>query len=87
MKPLPHVLITDGACREADPEVFFPKSATSTSGSNFCFACPVRSKCLAWALDNNVEHGVWGGLSEHERRRLRRSRRKPGSSATELART
>jgi WhiB family redox-sensing transcriptional regulator len=66
------------ACKDAEPELFFPISATSASNplvkraKLICWSCPVRSKCLAYALDHRQEHGIWGGLTEEERRRIPR---------------
>jgi WhiB family transcriptional regulator, redox-sensing transcriptional regulator len=62
------------ACRHAEPELFFPVSATGPSRDQvaeakaICFGCQVRHQCLAFALDTRQEYGVWGGLSEQERR-------------------
>src|SRR5271163_344740 len=62
------------ACRPADPELFFPVSASGpsldqiTQAKAICAGCPVRQQCLAFALDTRQNHGVWGGMSEEERR-------------------
>ena len=62
------------ACRHADPELFFPVSASGpsldqvTQAKAICAGCPVRRQCLAFALDTRQDHGVWGGTSEEERR-------------------
>ncbi len=62
-----------GACRHVDPELFFPGQGEDASAAKkVCAGCPVRDQCLAFALENGVKHGIWGGLSERERRRLRR---------------
>ena len=62
-------------CREHDPEVFFPeKGGSSREAKRICADCPVRIECLAEALDNRIEWGVWGGLTERERRALLRKR-------------
>jgi WhiB family transcriptional regulator, redox-sensing transcriptional regulator len=61
-------------CRHADPELFFPVSAWGpsvdqiTQAKAICARCPVRRQCLAFALDTRQRHGVWGGMSEEERR-------------------
>ena len=66
------------ACRDAEPELFFPISATSASSARvthaklICASCQVRSNCLRYALDHRQEHGIWGGLTEEERRRIPR---------------
>ena len=69
------------ACRHADPELFFPVSAAGpsldqiTQAKAICARCPVRRQCLAFALDTMQDHGVWGGMSEQERRlRARKTR-------------
>ncbi len=61
-------------CVDADPEDFFPERGQSTAAAlRVCAACPVRSDCLSWALDNRVRFGVWGGTTEYERRALERA--------------
>ena len=66
------------ACRDAEPELFFPISATAAShaqvkrAKQICASCPVRSDCLRYALDHRQEQGIWGGLTEEERRRISR---------------
>lgn len=62
------------SCAETDPDIFHPEdgnAAQAEQAKSVCRRCPVRDQCLAYALDNNEEHGVWGGLSPKERRRLR----------------
>jgi WhiB family redox-sensing transcriptional regulator len=65
-------------CREEDPELFFPIGHTGPAlrqiedAKAVCRRCPVRSDCLAWALDSGQDAGVWGGLGEDERRALKR---------------
>jgi WhiB family redox-sensing transcriptional regulator len=62
------------ACRRADPELFFPVSRSGpsldqvTQAKAICAGCPVRQQCLAFALDTRQDYGVWGGMSEEERR-------------------
>lgn len=62
------------ACRDADPDVLFVRGAEQHSAKRVCMGCPVRTECLAEALDNRVEFGVWGGMTERERRALLRRR-------------
>jgi len=63
-------------CAETDPEAFFPEKGGSTrEAKRVCAGCPVRLQCLEYALGNDERFGIWGGLSERERRRLRLSRR------------
>lgn len=61
-------------CAETDPEAFFPEKGGSTrEAKRVCRRCPVRAECLAYALERDERFGIWGGLSERERRRLKRS--------------
>ena len=63
-------------CREYDPEVFFPeKGGSSREAKRICADCPVKAPCLEYALRNRIDHGVWGGTSERERRRILKRRR------------
>ena len=65
-----------GKCRELDPTLFFPSDGIGVQvAQRICAECPVKAECLEYALDNRVDHGVWGGASERERRRLLRKRR------------
>ena len=60
-------------CAQTDPEAFFPEKGGSTrDAKKVCGACNVRSQCLEYALANDERFGIWGGLSERERRRLRK---------------
>ncbi len=60
-------------CAEADPDAFFPEKGESTrAAKNICRRCLVKVECLRSALANDERFGVWGGLSDRERRRLRR---------------
>lgn len=62
-------------CRGVDPDLFFPKAGESyQQAQRVCRECPVRAQCLEYALDNCERFGVWGGLTERERRQLRRTR-------------
>ena len=66
------------ACRDEDPELFFPIGNTGPAilqieeAKSVCRTCPVIEDCLAWALESGQDAGVWGGLSEDERRALKR---------------
>ena len=71
----------DAACRDADPDLFFPDGDARSARAKvkmaklICRSCPVSTTCLSWALATGQEHGIWGGLTEDERRtRHRRSR-------------
>ncbi len=63
----------DALCAQTDPEAFFPEKGGSTrDAKRVCSSCEVRGECLEYALQNDERFGIWGGLSERERRRLRR---------------
>jgi WhiB family redox-sensing transcriptional regulator len=65
----------DALCAQTDPEAFFPEKGGSTrDAKRICTGCEVKAQCLEYALQNDERFGIWGGLSERERRRLRRSR-------------
>jgi WhiB family transcriptional regulator, redox-sensing transcriptional regulator len=72
---------TRAACRDEDPELFFPVSeigpgARQTERAKaVCARCPVRAQCLEYALDSGLDHGIFGGTTDAERRRLRRRTR------------
>ena len=60
-------------CAQTDPELFFPeKGQPSREAKATCLRCPVRVACLDWALEHDERFGVWGGISERQRRELRR---------------
>ena len=60
-------------CAQTDPEAFFPEKGGSTrEAKRICQACAVRDECLEYALLNDERFGIWGGLSERERRRVKR---------------
>ncbi|NNU28129.1 WhiB family transcriptional regulator [Isoptericola sediminis] len=60
-------------CAQTDPEAFFPEKGGSTrEAKKVCASCEVRSECLDYALENDERFGIWGGLSERERRKLKR---------------
>jgi WhiB family transcriptional regulator, redox-sensing transcriptional regulator len=62
-------------CLGVDPDLFFPERGASTrEAKEVCRGCVVRLDCLEYALTNGEKFGIWGGLSERERRRLRRQR-------------
>jgi WhiB family transcriptional regulator, redox-sensing transcriptional regulator len=63
-------------CRDLPPAIFFPSDGVGVEvARRYCFECPVRAACLEFALEQRIDHGVWGGASERERRRIMRSRR------------
>lgn len=65
-----------GRCRDIAPSVFFPSDGVGVDVARaICADCPVKAPCLEYALENKIDHGVWGGASERERRRIARRRR------------
>lgn len=69
-----HDWTSEAACNNADPDDLFVTGAAQNRAKAVCMSCPVRTQCLADALDNHVEFGVWGGMTERERRALLRRR-------------
>jgi WhiB family redox-sensing transcriptional regulator len=67
----------NAACRDADPDLFFPIGTAGNSlrqadeAKRICRRCPAQNQCLAWALENGITDGVWGGTTENERRAIR----------------
>ena len=61
-------------CNETRPDVLFVRGAAQNRAKQMCAGCPVKAECLAEALDNRIEWGVWGGMTERERRALLRRR-------------
>lgn len=65
--------MAEGVCAQVDPEIMYPEKGGSTREAKaVCMACPVRVACLEYALANDERFGIWGGLSERERRKLKR---------------
>lgn len=65
------------ACRALEPGEFFPSDGSGVAeAQRVCARCPVAAECLEYALEYRIEHGVWGGASERERRRILRERRR-----------
>ena len=61
-------------CAQTDPEAFFPEKGGSTrEAKRICVGCEVKGECLEYALEQDERFGIWGGLSERERRRLKRA--------------
>ena len=74
-------------CAETDPDAFFPEKGGSTrEAKRVCAACPVADECLTHALEHDERFGIWGGLSEMERRELRRDPKRDHRSPAVLAR-
>ena len=77
--------MTGGNCRNYPPAVFFPSDGVGVDRARkICTDCPVVDQCLEYALDQRIEHGVWGGCSERERRRILKRRRVNDSSVTSI---
>jgi WhiB family redox-sensing transcriptional regulator len=78
-------------CIGEDPELFFPIGSTGPAVEQtaraiaVCQDCPVRLECLEWALETCQDAGVWGGLSEEDRREIRRTRRREAAAASTRA--
>ena len=63
----------EALCAQTDPEAFFPEKGGSTrEAKRICVGCEVKAECLEYALGHDERFGIWGGLSERERRRLKR---------------
>ncbi|MEN9715660.1 MAG: hypothetical protein RJA35_1127 [Actinomycetota bacterium] len=63
----------DALCAQTDPEAFFPEKGGSTrDAKRICAGCDVKAQCLEYALANDERFGIWGGLSERERRKLKK---------------
>ncbi|MEZ5342717.1 MAG: WhiB family transcriptional regulator [Acidimicrobiales bacterium] len=75
-------------CLGVDPDLFFPERGASTrEAKEVCRGCVVRIDCLEFALSNGEKFGIWGGMSERERRRIRRQRALARQEATGIATT
>lgn len=70
--------LVDAACRDLHPDLFFPAKGEPTDQAKaVCAGCQVRDDCLKYAMDNNFKDGIWGGMSERQRRAYRRSYQRP----------
>ena len=68
--------MAQGNCAERPPQLFFPSDGVGVEvAKRVCTDCPVKQVCLEYALVNRIDHGVWGGTSERERRRILKRRR------------
>jgi WhiB family redox-sensing transcriptional regulator len=75
--------LRNAACRDEDPELFFPDSDVADVAVRICRTrCSVRLECLTRALDNGEQYGVWGGLTETQRRNVLRYRIPPAEAIT-----
>ncbi len=85
MEPIELVWMSRGSCRNYPPGAFFPSDGVGVDAARrICADCPVKVDCLEYALENRIEHGVWGGASERERRRILKRRRAEVRSSAEL---
>jgi WhiB family transcriptional regulator, redox-sensing transcriptional regulator len=65
-----------GNCNNHPPAVFFPSDGVGVElAKKICSSCPVQAQCLEYALTSRIDHGVWGGTSERQRRRILKARR------------
>jgi WhiB family redox-sensing transcriptional regulator len=64
----------NASCRDTDPDGLFVRGAEQNRAKTVCMGCPVRAECLAEALDSRINFGIWGGMTERERRALLRRR-------------
>jgi len=72
-----------GNCRDEAPARFFPSDGVGVDHARrICATCPVQAPCLEYALEQRIDHGVWGGASERERRRILKRRRMEATEAT-----
>ena len=70
---LPPEWTKEALCPEVDPVIFFPnKGERTVDAKNICKACNVKTQCLEYSLTNNERFGIWGGLTEFDRKKLRR---------------
>lgn len=71
--------MAQGNCANQAPDQFFPSDGVGVEkAKKICDGCPVTESCLEYALRNRIDHGVWGGCSERQRRRILKARREQG---------
>ena len=74
--------MAEGSCRHYPPAAFFPSDGVGVDAARkICAECPVKVACLEYALTQRIDHGVWGGCSERERRRILKRRRQEAAAA------
>ncbi len=77
------IWMAEGNCAQEKPTVFFPSDGVGVEvARRICATCPVKEPCLEYALEQRIDHGVWGGCSERERRRILKRRRDLAEMAT-----
>lgn len=75
----------DGECRNYPPAAFFPSDGVGVDAARrICATCKVQDACLEYALVNRIDHGVWGGCSERERRRILKRRRQEATATARV---
>ncbi len=76
------IWMAKGNCAQEPPSTFFPSDGVGVEvARRICGTCPVKDQCLEYALKARIDHGVWGGCSERERRRILKRRRDLAVSA------
>lgn len=66
----------DALCAQTDPDIFYPEKGGSTApATSICKNCSVRAQCLEYAVSNDIRHGIWGGTSDNDRKRMARERK------------
>ena len=84
MEPTELVWMSKGSCRNFPASAFFPSDGVGVDAARaICADCRVMSQCLEYALENRIDHGVWGGCSDRERRRILKRRRDAAAPADE----
>lgn len=74
--------MAEGACNEYPPNKFFPSDGVGVEkAKKICLTCPSQEPCLEYALAHRIDHGVWGGTSERQRRRILKARRAEAAAA------
>lgn len=74
--------MAQGLCDELHPSTFFPSDGVGVERARkICAACTMQARCLEYALMNRIDHGVWGGTSERQRRRILKQRRLEAATA------
>jgi WhiB family redox-sensing transcriptional regulator len=78
--------MAEGNCKDQHPSMFFPSDGVGVEvARRICATCPVQAPCLEYALYYRIDHGVWGGCSERERRRILKRRRMAANELTLVA--
>lgn len=78
--------MAEGSCANHPPDVFFPSDGVGVEqAKKICLECPSQQSCLDYALAHRIDHGVWGGTSERQRRRILKARREAAETAVALS--